>query len=104
MDVRALPLTTDDWAGHATPAWLIVLPADPKTWRPGGAIADLAHDAVRHGDLELKGGKQLYLHRPLGLKAQRLVFAVVNDLGAKAWRSAVAAGLAALKNSGASGV
>ncbi len=104
MDVRALPLTPDDWAGHATPAWLIVLPSDPKTWRPTGAIAELAHDAVQHGDLELKGGKQLYLHRPLGLKAQRLVFVVAGDAGAKAWRGAVAAGLATLKNSGASAV
>ncbi|RZS57993.1 aminopeptidase A [Sphaerotilus mobilis] len=94
----------EDWSGHATPAWLIVLPSDPKTWRPMGAIADLAHDAVRHGDLELKNGKQLYLHRPAGLKAQRLVFVVASDLGAKAWRGAVAAGVATLKNSGASAV
>ena len=104
MDVRALPLTPDDWAGHTTPAWLIVLPSDPKTWRSIGAIADLAHDAVQHGDLELKAGKQLYLHRPAGLKAQRLVFVVAADLGAKGWRNAVAAGLATLKGSGASAV
>ncbi len=92
----------EDWPGHATPAWLIVLPADAKTWRPLGAIAELAHDAVQHGDLELKASKQLYVHRPAGLKAQRLVFVVAADLGPKTWRAAVAAGLATLKTSGAS--
>jgi leucyl aminopeptidase len=49
----------------------------------------------------LKKGKVLYLHRPAGVAARRLVLAVAGDGSVKAFKSAVALGLGALKSSGA---
>ena len=41
----------------------------------GAPLADLLADAVAEGDLALKKGKTLYLHRPAGFAARRVVVA-----------------------------
>ncbi|MEY2824724.1 MAG: hypothetical protein RLZ64_1262, partial [Pseudomonadota bacterium] len=64
------------------------------------SVATVLRDAVKSGDLELKAGRCLYVHRPTGLKAQRLVFAVAADDAAKSFKAAVSAGLAAVKGLG----
>ena len=56
---------------------------------------------MAHGDLVLKTGKALYLHRPAGVKAARLVFAVAGATSAKAFKAAVALGIAQIKGTGA---
>ena len=61
------------------------------------ALASMFADAVTQGDLELKAGRSLYLHRPAGLKAARLAFAIAADASPKAFKAAVASGVAALK-------
>ncbi len=64
-------------------------------------LADALNDAVSGGDLALKKGKALYLHRPAGVKAARLVFSVAGAVTPKAFKAAVAQGLAQLKGLGA---
>jgi len=64
-------------------------------------LADLLADAVAQGDLALKKGKTLYLHRPAGFAARRVVVSVAADASAKSFKSAVAHALVPLKNGGA---
>ena len=70
----------------------------------GAPLADLLADAVTHGDLALKKGKTLYLHRPAGVAAKRVVVTVAADSSAKSFKTAAAHGFAALKTSGAKSV
>ena len=65
-----------------------------------GALAAMLKGAIAAGDVALKSGQILYLHQPAGIKATRLVFAVAADASAKAFRKAVAAGLAVIKGGG----
>jgi leucyl aminopeptidase len=74
---------------------------DPALAAPLRALID---SAVSEGDLTLKKGKLLYLHRPAGVAAKRLVVVVAGDDSAKSFKAAVAAGLGTLKTSGASSV
>jgi leucyl aminopeptidase len=89
-------------AAIATDALLVVLPSTEVPADIDPAVGALLGDVVKSGDLALKAGSVLSLHAPAGLKARRLVFAVAGDAGVKAWRKAVAAGVAALKGGGAS--
>ena len=59
--------------------------------------AALLNDAVKQGDFEFKALRCLYLHRPAGVKAARLAFVAAADGSVKAFKAAVAAGLAQLK-------
>jgi leucyl aminopeptidase len=61
------------------------------------ALATLLNDAVHPGDFEFKPGRCLYLHRPAGIAAARLVFVAATDGSAKSFKAAVATGLAQLK-------
>ncbi len=70
----------------------------------GAPLAELLADAVSHGDLALKKGKTLYLHRPAGVAAKRVVVSVAGDSSAKSFKSAAAHGFVALKASGAKSV
>ena len=70
---------------------------------PAGIAAPLASaldDAVRGGDLILKAGKSLYLHRVAGIKAKRVAIAVAGNAGAKSIKAALSGGLALLKSTG----
>ena len=64
------------------------------------SLAALLADAVKQGDFEFKAGRCIYLHRPGGVKAARLSFVVAADGSAKAFKSAVATALGALKGLG----
>jgi leucyl aminopeptidase len=64
------------------------------------ALAALLSDAVAHGDFEFKAGRCLYVHRPEGVAARRLAFVAASDASAKAFKLALAAGLAAIKAMG----
>ncbi|NUZ08275.1 leucyl aminopeptidase [Piscinibacter koreensis] len=65
------------------------------------ALSTLLNDAIEQGDLQLKKGKSIYMHRPAGVKSPRVVFAVAGDTSAKAFKAAVAKGLSELASSGA---
>jgi len=85
----------------AVDALVIVAAGDAVDPAFGQQIASLVGDATASGDLLWKKGKSLYVHRPAGVAAKRLVVAVAADASAKAFKAAVAAGFSALKTSGA---
>jgi len=64
----------------------------------------LIKDALASGDLALKAGRSLYLHRAVGVKAPRLVLSVAADASVKSFKSALTKGLASLKDLGAAHV
>jgi leucyl aminopeptidase len=64
----------------------------------------LIKDALASGDLALKAGRSLYLHRAAGVKAPRLVLSVAADASVKSFKSALTKGLASLKDLGAAHV
>src|SRR6185295_8039536 len=82
-------------------ALVLVVAAGTLDTGLGTPLADLLADAVAAGDLTLKKGKSLYLHRPAGFAAQRVVVSVAADGTAKSFKAAVAQGFAALKGGGA---
>jgi leucyl aminopeptidase len=80
-------------------ALLLVLTSEQST--TGDAVLDkLVKDAVAAEDFAPKAGRVLYVHRPAGVKAPRLVLLGAADGQAKSWRSAVAKGMAHLKDLG----
>jgi leucyl aminopeptidase len=101
MDFRLLAAEATDLVSHATDALVLVLPAQRTDWALDKTLDGLAADALKQGDLELKAGRSVLLHRAAGLKAPRLLLVVAADGGVKAWRSAVAAAGAVLKGGGA---
>ena len=97
MDFRIQATTTDQLSKTNADALLIVVAGDPKQQRLDGPLAAVLADAVAAGDLAFKAGRTLYVHRPAGVKAARVVFAVAGDDGPKAFKAAVSVGLAAIK-------
>ena len=105
MDFRHQVTTPDALAATNCDALIWVLCGEtPELALPGNldaSVAAVARDAISHGDLQLKPGKTLYVHRPSGMRAPRLVLAVAKAVTAKAFKAAVSAGLAEVKASGA---
>jgi leucyl aminopeptidase len=101
MDFRVHVQNPVKLSQTAADALLVVLWGDLKKQRLDAPVAGLLADALAAGDLQAKAGRALYLHRPAGVKAKRLVFAVAADGGAKAVRAAVATALGGLKGLGA---
>ncbi|WP_428424107.1 leucyl aminopeptidase [Methylibium sp.] len=97
MDFRTLATTTSNLSKASADALLIVVAGDPKQQGLDAALGAALADAVAAGDLAFKAGRTLYLHRPAGVKAARVVFTVAGDASAKAFKAAVAAGLALVK-------
>lgn len=84
-------------------ALLLVL--TPDLAATGDAALDkLVKDAISAEDFALKAGKALYIHRPAGVKAGRLVLLGAADAKAKSYKSALAKGLAQVKDLGAAHV
>lgn len=99
MDFRHQTADLQALATLNTDALLIVLGAEPKGLPR--ALQDLLKDAQSQGDFELKAGRVLYLHRPAGVSAARVVFAAAgSSSSSKAFRGAVAKALAAVKDLG----
>ena len=79
-------------------ALIVVLAADGKAGTGDKALDGAIAAATKAGDFERKAGRTLYLHNVDGVKSQRVVLSAARDASAKAFRAAVSAGLAALKN------
>ncbi len=100
-----------DFRHHlAAIATLSTLAADTLIIVVAGEQADPALDpvlrqvleaAVRSGDFQFKAGRTLYLHRCAGVKASRVVFSAAANASPKAFRAALSAALAVLKQGGA---
>ncbi|HJV94530.1 MAG TPA: leucyl aminopeptidase [Albitalea sp.] len=101
MDFRHQIASPATLASVMADALLVVIHGDKVDPSLDGPIAAAIQDAVTQGDFQFKTGRTLYVHRPEGLKARRLVVAVAADAGVKAFKAALAAGLAQLKGLGA---
>ncbi len=101
MDFRRRISSLDTLASVEADALLLVVHGDGVDEALDTAIAAPLRDALAEGDLELRAGRCVYLHRPAGVTAPRLVLAAAGAAGIKSFRAAVAAGLAQLKLLGA---
>ncbi|MDQ2733677.1 MAG: leucyl aminopeptidase [Pseudomonadota bacterium] len=90
-----------DLAGVEVDGLILIVAGEAINPGLGAPLAALIGDAVAHGDLALKKGKSLYVHRPAGVAARRVAVAVAADTSAKAFKSAVAHALGLLKSGGA---
>ena len=100
MDFKSVALGPVGLSTLSADALLVVVAGTAMPADVEAPVAALLRDAVKGGDLELKAGRTLYVHRPAGLKTQRLVLAVAADDSAKSFKAAVAAGLSAVKGLG----
>ncbi|HWK84005.1 MAG TPA: leucyl aminopeptidase [Caldimonas sp.] len=91
-------------AGIEADALILIVAGEAIDPALGASLAALIGDAVAQGDLLLKKGKSLYLHRPAGVTALRVVVSVAADASAKAFKVALAHAFGLLKSSGASSV
>jgi len=101
MDFRHLIASPSALAGVAADALIVVTHGDSLDPSLDAAIATHVKDAVALGDFQFKAGRTLYVQKPAGLKAQRLVVAAAGGTTVKAFKNAVASGLSALKTLGA---
>jgi len=103
MDFRHRIAAPASLAGVEVDALVLVVAAtvDPALAVP---LSSLISEAVSDGDLVLKKGKSLYVLKPAGVAAKRLVVTVAADGSAKAFKAAVATALSTVKSSGAKSV
>jgi leucyl aminopeptidase len=101
MDFRLQNSSPDALAGLSCDALVLVVVGDAVDPTLDAPLAAALSDALAQGDLTLKAGKSLYLHRPKDVRAARVVFVAAGALTAKAFKSAVANGIGQLKTSGA---
>jgi leucyl aminopeptidase len=100
MDFRHQIASAGALSGVAADALIVVTHGDNIDPSLDAAIASFVKDAVAMGDFQFKAGRTLYVQKPSGLKAQRLVVAHAGGPTIKSFKSAVAAGLAQIKNLG----
>jgi len=101
MDFRHLVATPASLPEISVDALLLVVHGSVIDGALAPAISSLIGEAVDAGDLQLKAGRSLYLHRPAGVKAARLLVVGAAAASVKSFKAAVAAGLSQLKGSGA---
>jgi leucyl aminopeptidase len=101
MEVRLQTAAPDALAGIACDALVLVVGSDQVDAALDPKIAPLLADALKSEDFQCKPGRSLYLHRPAGAKAARLLFVAAPGLTPKAFRNAVAAAVSQLKTSSA---
>ena len=101
MDFRHQVAAPEGFAGVACDALVVVVHGPTPDVVLDAALGAALRDALEQADLVLKAGKTLYLHRPVGVRAPRVVFAVAGAATAKALKSAVSGALALLKRGGA---
>ena len=102
MDVRTLLAEAQDLQAQDCDAIVLVLPSQREACAAQGGWLALLDDALAQGDLLLKPGRVLYLHRPAGFRSARLILAVAGDgaaLTARQMDRAVTAAMGALKHS-----
>ena len=101
MDFGHRIATLEGLASTDCDGLLLVVPGDRIDEALDPRLAGPLRDAVTRGDLELKSGRTLLLHRVADVKAPRVLFAVAADATPKAFRSAAIAGFGQLKSTGA---
>ncbi len=101
MDFRPQSSSPETLSGLASDALVLVVTGEVVDPALDAPLAALLAEAIEQGDLMLKAGKTLYLHRPAGARAARVVFAVAGGTTTKAFKTAVANGFAQVKGGGA---
>jgi leucyl aminopeptidase len=101
MDFRHQISSADALSGLSCDALVLIVTGESVDPTLDAPLAAALSDALAQGDLTLKAGKSLYLHRPAGVRAARVVFAVAGAATAKAFKAAVAGAINLVKNSGA---
>ncbi|MEY4764335.1 MAG: hypothetical protein RI907_1008, partial [Pseudomonadota bacterium] len=81
---------------------LVLTPEHAST--PVAALQTVINDATKAGDLALKAGRSLYLHRPAGLRVPRALIVVAAEASPKGLQGALTKALAGLKESGSAHV
>ena len=103
MDFKALVAAAASLSSVPADTLVLVLGVGVRDPLLDPAVASLVDDALAVGDLQLKAGRTLLLHRPAGLKATRLLITVAGASpveSAKAFKAALAPALATLKAGG----
>ena len=100
MDFNLQLTTASSLSKVATDALLVVLQASGAARGLDRAVESALEAALEAGDLELKPGQSVLLHRPARIAATRLVFVVSADASPKAVAKAVASGLSLIKGGG----
>ncbi|MCW5664200.1 MAG: leucyl aminopeptidase [Piscinibacter sp.] len=101
MEFRHQIAPLDTLANVGCDALLVIVAGEQADAALDAPLAAALADALAQGDFELKAGKTVYLHRPAGVKAARVVFAAAGAASAKAIKAALAAGLGLVKAGGA---
>jgi leucyl aminopeptidase len=101
MDFRHQISSPDNLASLTCDALVLVVTGDAVDAALDAPLAAALSDALAHGDLSLKAGKSLYLHRPVGVRAARVAFVAAGGSSVKAFKAAVASGINLVKGSGA---
>ncbi|MHB1248306.1 MAG: leucyl aminopeptidase [Polaromonas sp.] len=99
MDFELKPLTRTGICSEKCDALLVLIPQGLRA--EGDPLSALAALALKSGDLEAKPGKLLSAYRTPGIAATRVLLVGAGDGSAKNVRTAVNAGLGALKSSNA---
>jgi leucyl aminopeptidase len=100
MDFRHQTASLDALAAVACDALLVVVAGDKADRSLDATLAGHLREAVTHADFEFKRGKTVYLHRPQGVKAARVVFAACGAASHKSVKAAIASGIGLLKGGG----
>ena len=101
MDFRHLVAAPASLSSIVADALLLVVHGDALDASLQPALATLIDEAVQAGDFQFKAGRTLYVHRPVGFKAARLMVVGAAAASVKSFKAAVAAGLGSLKGTGA---
>ncbi|HEY6132375.1 MAG TPA: leucyl aminopeptidase [Rubrivivax sp.] len=100
MDFNTLVAAPSGWSRVEADALLVVCVGDAVPAGLDKLIGAALAAAVEAGDIALKPGKGLLLHRVPKVRAPRLVFATAGDGSPKAFAKAVTAGIGLLKSGG----
>lgn len=97
MDFELKSLTATQASKLALDALIVLVPDSPSPAAATDPLGELVAEALRRGDLESGVGKTLFVYRPAGIKAGRVVLARAGDGSASAVRKAMLAALASVK-------
>ncbi len=85
-------------------ALLLIVTVDGVDAELDEKLASPLSEAMAQGDLQLKAGRSLYLHRVAGVKASRILVSVAASATPKAFKAAVAKAFGEIKSLGAKNV
>ena len=100
MDFRHQIAAAAALASVTADALVLVVAGEAVDASLDAKLASPLNDALAHHDWKLKSGNKLYLHRPAGVKAARVVAVAAGKGGVKEFKSAVAAGVGQVKGLG----